>query len=128
MQKQVDIFGIHKGVVKMSKKTGWQGLWKQRDGLYAGKKILKKDLQELPTGTHLIIRYNRFYEAGTSRPKFVYCFADKEATDKMSADLTMQDYYYAGKTYTEEEVYKIIHGIEIEYGLEYGNNLIEDYL
>lgn len=109
----------------MSKKTGWQGLWKQRDGLYAGKKILKKDLQELPTGTHLIIRYNKFYEADTNRPKFVYCFADKEATDKISVDLTLQDYE---RTYTEDEVYKVIHGIEAEYGLEYGNNLIEDYL
>lgn len=110
----------------MSKKTEWQGLWKQRNGLYTGKKLLKKDLQELPTGTHLIIRYNKFYEADTNKPRFVYCFADKEATDKISADIALQDYY--GKTYTEEEVYRIIHAIETEYGLEYGNNLIEDYL
>ena len=30
--------------------------------------------------------------------------------------------------YTRDDVYKIIHGIETEYGLTYGNNLIEDYL
>jgi hypothetical protein len=32
------------------------------------------------------------------------------------------------RLFTEEEVWRVIHGMEIEYGLSYGNDLISDYV
>lgn len=54
--------------------TKWQGLWRQdREGFYAGQ-VIKKD--DIPEHTRIILRYNKFYEKGGNRPRFVYCFAD----------------------------------------------------
>lgn len=33
-----------------------------------------------------------------------------------------------GQIYTEQDVYTVIHGMENEYGLSYGNDLISDYI
>lgn len=54
--------------------TKWQGLWRQdREGFYAGQ-VIKKD--DIPEHTRIVLRYNKFYEKGGNRPRFVYCFAD----------------------------------------------------
>ena len=56
--------------------TKWQGLWAQeRQGFYAGQVIKKADI---PKYTRIVLRYNKFYEKGSNRPRFVYCFADSE--------------------------------------------------
>ena len=54
-------------------KTQWEGLWKNRQGVYSGKVVNTADL---PEKVRVIVRYNKYYESDTSRPRFVYCFAD----------------------------------------------------
>ena len=56
--------------------TKWLGLWKQeRQGFYAGQVIKKGDI---PKYTRIVLRYNKYYEKDTNKPRFVYCFADFE--------------------------------------------------
>lgn len=56
--------------------TKWKGLWAQdRQGFYAGSVFKKSDI---PKYTRVVLRYNKFYEKGGNRPRFVYCFADSE--------------------------------------------------
>ena len=56
--------------------TKWEGLWEQeRSSVYAGKVINKK---EIPQYTRIVLRENKYYEEGSGRPKYVYCFADSE--------------------------------------------------
>lgn len=62
-------------------KTTWQGLWKQdRDAFYASKVIKKADI---PEHTRIVLRYNKFYDKATNRPRFVYCFADSEGYEDL---------------------------------------------
>ena len=104
-------------------KTKWLGLWEQeKNGMYAGQVLKKKDI---PTYTRIVLMKNKFYEKGGNRPRFVYCFTDSDGYEKMIAPVEEEQ---TVKMYTKDEVYRIIHGIETEYGLTYGNNLIEDYL
>ena len=56
--------------------TKWKGLWSQdRQGFYAGQVIKKSDI---PKYTRIVLRYNKYYEKDSTRPRFVYCFADSE--------------------------------------------------
>ena len=106
--------------------TKWQGLWAQeRQGFYAGQVIKKADI---PKYTRLVLRYNKFYEKDGNRPRFVYCFADSEGYKDKCVPLEIVDEEEAERLYTEEEVYQIIHGMQIEHGLSYGDDLIEDYI
>ena len=103
--------------------TKWLGLWKQeRKGIYAGQVIKKSDI---PKYTRIVLRQNKFYEKDSNRPRFVYCFADSEGYEAMCVPVETKE---TERLYTKDEVYRIIHGIEEEYGLSWGNNLIEDYL
>lgn len=65
-----------------SLKTKWEGLWQNREGVYSGYTIKKTDI---PPYSKLIVRYNRFYEKGSNKPRFVYMFAQKAAADAISA-------------------------------------------
>ena len=103
--------------------TKWLGLWKQeRKGIYAGQVIKKSDI---PKYTRIVLRRNKFYEKDSNKPWFVYCFADSEGYESKCVPVEIEE---TERLYTKEEVYRIIHGIEEEYGLSWGNNLIEDYL
>ena len=56
--------------------TKWMGLWAQeRQAFYAGQVIKKTDI---PKYTRIVLRYNKYYEKDSNRPRFVYCFADSE--------------------------------------------------
>ena len=57
-------------------RTKWYGLWRNRAGVYSGQVINKSDM---PKRARLIIRKNKFYEADSNKPQYVYCFADAEA-------------------------------------------------
>ena len=117
--------------------TKWMGLWAQeRQGFYAGQVIKKGDI---PKYTRIILRYNKFYEKDGNRPRFVYCFADSEGYESKCAQIEIDEkacyeddgVFYQGngnRLYTEEEVYQIIHGMEEDYNLSWGNNLISDYI
>ena len=106
--------------------TEWKGLWKQdRQGFYAGQVIRKKDI---PSYTRIVLRYNKFYDKEKNRPKFVYCFADSDGYKEKCIPLEIEETEEVERLYTAEEVMQVIHGMELEYGLEYGNNLIEDYI
>lgn len=66
-----------------NERTKWEGLWFNRQGVYSGQIIVKKDI---PKRARLIIRYNRYYEAGSKRPKFIYCFAQTEAAKQITLE------------------------------------------
>ena len=101
----------------------WLGLWAQkRQGIYAGSVIKKADI---PAYTRVVLRYNKYYEKGGNRPRFVYCFADSKGYEDKCIPVQAEK---GTRLYTEEEVYKVIHGMQIYYGLPYGEDLIEDFI
>lgn len=54
-----------------SERTNWNGLWRNREGVYSGQVIAKKDI---PPHSRLIIRYNKFYDSNKpNSPRFVFC-------------------------------------------------------
>lgn len=69
--------------------TKWQGLWAQdRAGFYAGPVIKKSDI---PKYTRIVMRYNKFYEAGTNRPRFIYDFADATSYKDKCVEIEYED-------------------------------------
>lgn len=107
----------------------WMGLWAQeRQGFYAGQVIKKSDI---PKYTRIVLRYNKFYEKDTNRPRFVYCFADSEGYEDKCVPVEPEERaywddgdwcYYAGtgeRLYTREEVRTIINGTvrDVESGI-----------
>ena len=73
----------------MNEKTKWLGLWKNRSGVYSGRTIKKADI---PPYTRIIVRYNKFYEKDSNKPKYVYCFANGEASDAITVETTKGEY------------------------------------
>lgn len=79
----------------------WMGLWAQeRQGFYAGQVIKKTDI---PKHTRIVLRYNKFYEKDSTRPRFVYCFADSEGYEQKCVPIEEEQrpYYKDGAYYTE---------------------------
>lgn len=108
--------------------TKWLGLCGQeRQGYYAGQVIKKADI---PAYTRIVLRYNKYYENGSNRPRFIFCFADSEGYKERCIPLELVDDKEDDeeRMYTTDEVYKVIHGMETYYGLPYGDNLIEDFI
>ena len=81
--------------------TKWQGLWPQeRNGFYAGR-VIKKS--EIPKYTRIVLRYNKFYEKDSNRPRFVYCFADSDEYKNKCWPIELDEdspYKKDGKYYT----------------------------
>lgn len=75
--------------MKHNERTEWQGLWKQREGIYSGKTIQKSDI---PAYAKLIVRQNKFYKADSKRPRFVYLFASGDAADAITIEKTNDEY------------------------------------
>lgn len=108
--------------------TKWQGLWAQeRQGFYAGQVIKKTDI---PAYTRIVMRYNKYYEKDSNRPRFVYCFADSEGYEnkciqiEQEADKPYKEdgIYYTEdgeRLYTREDARAIINGTmrDAEYGI-----------
>lgn len=110
---------------KNNEKTEWMGLWNNRQGVYSGQIIKKADI---PNYARLIVRFNKFYEKDGNKPRFVYCFASGDAHKAVTMDSEEYREARAERVYTEEEVYRVIHGMQDYYGLPYGNDLIEDFI
>lgn len=111
--------------------TKWMGLWSQeRRGVYAGQVIKKGDI---PKYTRIILRYNKFYEKDSNRPRFVYCFADSEGFENNCVQIEpyklddARPYKEDGTYYTESgdrlytyaDARAIINGTvaDVEYGI-----------
>lgn len=74
---------------KKNAKTSWEGLWFQRPGVYSGKKIKKSDI---PAYSRLIVRFNKYWEKDSLRPKYVYCFAQEDASNAITMELSRDEY------------------------------------
>ena len=74
----------------MSEKTEWKGLWKNREGIYSGQTIKKSDI---PNYARLIVRYNKFYESDSNKPRFVYCFANGDSANAITIERTKEEYW-----------------------------------
>jgi hypothetical protein len=107
--------------------TKWMGLWAQdRPALYAGQVIKKADI---PKYTRLVLRFNKFYERDSGRPKFVYCFADSEGySDKCVPIEIENESGEEERLYTREEVQYAINRATQDALSGYTDNLVEDYL
>ena len=125
--------------------TKWQGLWAQeRQGFYSGYVIKKTDI---PKYTRLIVRYNKFYEKDSNKPRFIYCFADSEGYTKKCISLEIEDeddfdcafwndecgaYFTRNgeRLYTEDEVQDVINRCACYIGGdgEYGEHLVSDFI
>jgi hypothetical protein len=106
-------------------KTKWEGLWRQREAVYSGKVIKKKDL---PDKARLIVRYNKYYASDSNRPKFIYCFASGEAYDAIT--LESDDEYTDCYRLTYTQLQALIDLVATEAGGpgEYGRHIVNDFL
>ena len=119
------------------KQTKWEGLWwhPEYNG-FSSAAISLADLRKFKGNVRLYVKKNKFYNGGENgRPN--YNFTLKDANAKVFKLLEIEDsdedddVYRdndGNRLYTEEEVWRVIHGMENEYGLSYGNNLISDYV
>lgn len=120
------------------KQTKWAGLWwhPEYNG-YSSTVLSLADIRKFKGNVRLYVRKNKFYNGGENgRPN--YCFTLKDANAEVfnllevDEDEEQDDDVYRDKDgnrlYTEDEVWQVIHGMEREYGLSYGNNLISDYV
>lgn len=110
--------------------TNWLGLWAQeRQGFYAGQVIKKSDITDF---THIIVRYNKFYEKCSNRPRFIYCFADSNGYEQKCVPIEKNSKYAyydndaecffdedGSRLFTRDEVRAIINGTvsDVEYGI-----------
>lgn len=109
--------------------TNWLGLWAQeRQGLYGGQ-VIKRT--EIPKYTRIVLRYNKYYEKDSNRPRFVYCFADSEGYESLCVPIDWKEeirpykedgIYFTEKgerLYTQEDARAIINGTvrDVEYGI-----------
>lgn len=119
------------------KQTNWLGLWwhPEYNG-FSSEAIDLAQLRKFKGKVRLYVRKNKFYNNGENgRPNYNFCLKDADAevfqlfevVDSDDEDDVPRD-REGNRLYTEDEVYQIIHGMESEYGLSYGENLIGDYL
>ena len=75
--------------MKEAAKTEWKGLWNNREGVYSGEVIKKADI---PNYARLIVRYNKFYDKDSNKPRFVYCFANGDAEKAITIKTEKKEY------------------------------------
>lgn len=118
-----------------NKQTNWEGLWwhSEYNG-FSSAAINLSALRKFKGTVRLYVRKNKYYNNGENgRPNYHFCLKDAQADMfrtieiEEEADNIPKD-KDGNRLYTEEEVYTIIHGMESDYGLSWGNNLIEDYV
>jgi len=99
-------------------KTSWEGLWFQRPGIYSGKTIKKSDI---PAYSRLIIRFNKYWEKDSSRPKYVYCFAEGNAATAITLS---KDEYVSAIQALENRICELEEQIESMYTYEQVNRAV----
>lgn len=112
-------------------KTQWLGLWKNRQGVYSGQTIKKA---EIPPYSRLIVRYNKFWNANSNLPKFVYCFASGDAARAITIEVTHDEYVSSSEyedmfCFDREELQSLINRVAVAAGGagEYGEHIVEDF-
>lgn len=104
-------------------KTKWYGLWQNREGVYSGEVLAKR---EIPPYTRIVLRYNRFYERGKNKPRFVYCFAsgDKAKAITVEKDEREETRYYL----TDDMLQDIIYRVTEDTTRGFTDNIVSDYV
>ena len=118
-----------------AEKTNWYGLWNNREGVYSGQVIKKSDI---PAYARLIIRYNKYYEKDSNKPRFVYCFASSDAEKAITIETSKDEYITLSEAeeltemrcFTDEQLQRLINIIAVEVGGngEYGEHIISDFV
>ena len=127
-------------------KTKWEGLWQQREAIYSGKVIKKADI---PPYSRLIVRYNKYYEKDSNKPRFVYCFASGDAAKAITLEIERDEYVAIGeledeleelrneleklqemRCFTDEQLQRLINEVACSAGGdgEYGMHIISDFV
>ena len=119
-----------------AKMTKWTGLWWHPEiNAFTSGVINLSDLRKFKGNVRLQVRKNKFYNNGENgRPN--YCFTIRDAKSEVFHELEVVDDEQpdyptdkdGNRLYTEDEMWRVIHGMEIEHGLSYGDNLISDYI
>lgn len=121
------------------KQTKWLGLWwnPEYNG-YSSTVLSLADIRKFKGNVRLYVRKNKFFNKGeNNRPN--YCFTLKDANAEVfnlleveeEEDREDDDVYKdkeGNRLYTEDEVYRVIHGMENYHGLPYGDDLISDFI
>lgn len=116
------------------KQTKWQGLWWHPEiNAFTSAVLDLADLRKFKGKIRIQIRKNRFFDNGKNgRPNYNFVIRDANSAAFIPMEIEEDDacspIEESERLYTEDEVYRIIHGMEEEYGLSYGNNLISDYV
>lgn len=119
------------------KMTKWMGLWWHPEiNAFTSGVLSLSDLRKFKGNVRLQVRKNKFFNNGEgNRPN--YCFTIRDAKSEVFHDVEIVDDEEqpdyptdkdGNRLYTEDEVWRVIHGMEVEHGLSYGDNLISDYL
>lgn len=108
----------------------WEGLWYHPEShSYTSSVFNVNSLRDYKGNFQIIARRNRLHKDGDNKPNMIFmvCGSDYPNTKDLEFEEPIEE-SPKERLYTEDEVYKIIHGMEEYYGLSYGNNLIEDYI
>ena len=68
------------------------GLWHGRKAWYVSKPLSVKKLKAIPDKMRLILRYNKYYESGTNRPKFIIAFVNADDATSFVEDTSEVDF------------------------------------
>lgn len=105
--------------------TKWMGLWAQDKPTYYAGQVIKKS--DIPKYTRIVLRFNKFYEKDSNKPKFVYCFADSEGYASKCVPLEI-DEEDGERLFTRQEVQYAINRATQDALNGYTDNIVEDYL
>lgn len=79
---------MKQGAKRVNAKSKWLGLWDCGNGVHISSTLRK---HEIPPHAKLVVKENEYYNAGTNRPKFVYCFAAGDEADAISLDVEYKE-------------------------------------
>lgn len=117
-----------------NKRTSWEGLWwHPESGYFSSAAINLADLRKFKGIVRLYVRKNRAFEKGTNRPNYVFSIMDansESAYDLEIEDVDVGEEQEEERTYTREEVERVMHGAcrDGQQGYSPYDLLVEDYV
>ena len=111
------------------KRTKWQGLWYHPESYsFSSTTLSLADIKKFKGNIRLIVKKNKFYEQGSSKPNYVFMIVDSDNVKFSPWEVEDEE-----KVYTEEEITSIIKGVisDCESGngdAHYCMNRIGEYL
>lgn len=89
------------------KRTKWQGLWYHPEShSFSSTTLSLADIKKFKGNIRLIVKKNKFYEQGSSKPNYVFMLVDSDNVKFSPWEVEDEE-----KVYTEEEVTSIIKGV-----------------